>query len=408
MLAFLVVLSLFFAWALAADRLARWSITAPFAFALAGIVLTRGHDPAVPLDLQAHTTYRGVELVLAVLLFVDATEARHYEELKQRSVGERRLLFLALPVSVVLATLAGAAVFPGTNWWLLGVTALVVMPVDLAPISMLLRDRRVPLRVRAALNIEGGFSDGLISPVFVFCVANLVSAHSSSFGDLVVTALKEAGLAVVVGIVLGYLASQLVRRALGAGWASAETLRLASLALPFMAYASSVLLGGNGFVAAFVTGLCYAATAHAVGGNNLELVHDAAQVMAFAVWFAFGKIAADEFTSGIGWSVVLYGLLALTVLRFVPVYFAVAGMGFDRPERCALGWLGSRGVTSIVFAILAVTQLPPEEGRFVANAMCATVLFSVVLHGVSVVPVARWFERRATGSTGRVRGGRRP
>ncbi|OEJ32229.1 cation:proton antiporter [Streptomyces subrutilus] len=399
MLALLVVLSLLFAWALAADRLARWSITAPLAFAVAGIVLTRGYDPAVPLDLEAHSTYRGVELVLAVLLFVDATEAEQYEELEQRSVGEGRLLFLALPVSVVLATLAGAAVFPGTNWWLLGVTALVVMPMDLAPISMFLRDRRVPLRVRAALNIEGGFSDGLISPLFVFCIANLVRAHSSSFADLVVRAVKEAGLAVVVGIVLGYLASQLVRRALGAGWASAGTLRLASLVLPFMAYATSVLVGGNGFVAAFVTGLCYSAAAHAVGGNNLELVHDMAQLMAFAVWFTFGKLTADEFASGIGWGVVLYGLLALTVLRFVPVYFAVAGKGFDRPERCALGWLGSRGVTSIVFAVLAVTQLPPAEGRFVVNAMCATVLLSVVLHGVSVVPVARWFERRATAGT---------
>ncbi|MFE3555409.1 cation:proton antiporter [Streptomyces sp. NPDC059193] len=399
MLAFLVVLSLLFAWALAADRLARWSITAPLAFAIAGIVLTRGYDPAVPLDLEAHSAHRGVELVLAVLLFVDATEARHYEVLKERSVGERRLLFVALPLSVILATLAGALVFPGTNWWLLGVTALVVMPMDLAPISMFLRDRRVPLRVRAALNIEGGFNDGLISPVFVFCVANLVSAHSSSFADLVVHALKEAGLAVLVGIALGYLASQLVRRALGSGWASAETLRLASLALPFMAYAASVLVGGNGFVAAFVTGLCYAATAHEVGGNNLELVHDVAQVMAFAVWFTFGKLTADEFAGGVGWDVVLYGLLALTVLRFVPVYFSVAGMGFDRPERCALGWLGSRGVTSIVFGILAVTQLSPEDGRFVVNAMSVTVLLSVVLHGVSVVPVARWFERRTTGTT---------
>lgn len=407
MLGFLVVLSLLFAWALAADRMARWSITAPLAFAFAGLLLTRGSDPAVPLELDTHSAHRGVELVLAVLLFVDATEAKHYGKLG-RSVGEGRLLLLALPVSVGVAVLGGALVFPGTNWWLLAVTALAVMPMDLAPISMFLRDRRVPLRVRAALNIEGGFNDGLISPVFVFCVANLVTAHAKSFADLVVDAVKEAGLAVLVGVVLGYVASHLVRRALAGGWAGGEALRLATLVLPFIAYTVSVLVGGNGFVAAFVTGLCYAAAAHEVGGNNLELVHDVAQVMAFAVWFTFGGLAAQELGDGVELAVVLYGLLALTVFRFVPVYLSLAGVGFSRPERCAVGWLGSRGVTSIVFAVLAVTRLPVDDARFVVNAMCAAVLLSVVLHGASVVPVARWFERRSPVGAGEVRGGRRP
>ncbi|MFG3348840.1 hypothetical protein ACGF1Z_27740 [Streptomyces sp. NPDC048018] len=85
---------------------------------------------------------RGVELVLAVMLFTDATETRDYARLRG-PVGGGRLLGIALPASLVLAGLFGALCFPGTNGWLLAVMALVVMPIDLAPVLSLLRDEHV-------------------------------------------------------------------------------------------------------------------------------------------------------------------------------------------------------------------------------------------------------------------------
>ncbi|MFE0178502.1 cation:proton antiporter [Streptomyces sp. NPDC059002] len=114
------------------------------------------------------------------------------------------------------------------------------------------------------------------------------------------------------------------------------------MALPFMTYAMSLLVGGNGFVAAFVAGWCYATTTHAVGHRNLELAHDAGEVMALAVWFLFGKLTADEFTAdGLSWPVVGYALLALTVARIVPVYTSLTGLDFSRAERGAVGWRGA-------------------------------------------------------------------
>ncbi|MGW4050424.1 cation:proton antiporter domain-containing protein [Streptomyces sp. NPDC004779] len=392
MIALLVLLSLLFLWTVVSDRLARWSITAPITFALAGILLSGQDHPVVPLDMDTHTFQRAIELVLAVMLFTDATEARDYARLRG-PVGEGRLLGIALPASVVLATLAGALVFPGTSWWLLAVAALVVMPMDLAPVLMILRDERVPLRVRAALNIEGGFNDGLISPLFVFCVANLVSAEGDTFGDLLLNALKGAVYATVVGSVLGYLASVAVRRALESGWAKPASLRMAGLALPFLTYAASVLVEGNGFVAAFVAGLWYATTVSAVGGDSLDLVQDASHLLALAAWYAFGALAAEAFSDGIALQVLAYALLVLTVARFVPVVASLTGTPFTRAERAAIGWLGPRGVTSIVFAVLAYVQLPEKQADFVVNVTAATVLLSVVLHGVTAEPVARWFAR---------------
>ncbi|MFI8961955.1 cation:proton antiporter [Streptomyces sp. NPDC053493] len=392
MIALFALPSLLFLWVLVSDRLERWSITAPITFAGAGILISGGGHPAVPLDMDTHNFHRAVELVLAVMLFTDATEARDYAGLRG-PVGGGRLLGLALPGSLVLATLAGALVFPGTSWWLLAVAALVVMPTDLAPVLMLLRDTRVPLRVRAALNFEGGFNDGLISPLFVFCVANLVSAEGDSIGDLLLNALKGSVYAAAVGSVLGYLAARLAARSLASGWARPASLRFAALALPFLTYAASVLLGGNGFVAAFVAGLWYAHGAHVTGGDSLHLVHDVGQLLALAVWYAFGALTTQVFAGGLTAQLLAYAVLVLVVARFVPVLASLAGSGFSRAERVAIGWFGPRGVTSIVFAVLAYLQLRADDAAFVVNVTAATVLLSVIVHGVTGEPVGRWFAR---------------
>ncbi|MFG3044894.1 hypothetical protein ACGFZR_08215 [Streptomyces sp. NPDC048241] len=73
MIVLLVVMALVFPWALVSDRLARWSITAPIAFVLAGAVLAGGDHPVLRLDFETDAFRRSVELVLAVMLFADAT-----------------------------------------------------------------------------------------------------------------------------------------------------------------------------------------------------------------------------------------------------------------------------------------------------------------------------------------------
>ncbi|MFJ7207095.1 cation:proton antiporter [Streptomyces sp. NPDC098789] len=407
MAAFLIVACLLFAWSVTAERLARWSVTAPLAFALAGAFLNSGEAPWVQENLSQHGFQRGVEVVLALLLFLDACESTEYHRLKT-TAGEWRLLGIALPLTIGTATLMGAALFPDTGWWLLLVTALVVMPIDLAPISTLLADERVPLRVRAALNVEGGLNDGLISPLFVFAVAHVTAAGNSGVGALVWRVVRESVTAVLVGALLGAGAAWLVRRALAAQWATPESLRLATLAVPFLVYTAAVLAHGNGFVAAFVSGVCYAPAARALGHANLSLVHHVGQVLAFAVWFVLGGLTIDQFADGIGLAELGYALLALTVVRFLPVMLSLTATVLTVPERAAVGWFGSRGVTSIVFATLAAGQLPPEEADFVVTLMCATVLLSVLLHGLSVRPIALAFARGAAGSRAVSRGTKGP
>ena len=99
MLALVVIMAILLAWALVAGRLARWSITAPLTMVVAGVALTAGSNPVFRFDLETASSERVVEVVLAILLFVDATEtpggiAGREPKLTARLIG------IALPLTL--------------------------------------------------------------------------------------------------------------------------------------------------------------------------------------------------------------------------------------------------------------------------------------------------------------------
>ena len=137
---------------------------------VAGTILTAGAHPVFRIDLDTGVAERAVEIVLAVLLFVDATEVRG-GVFGGRPSLTARLLLIGLPLSLAAAWLVGYARVPYSDLWLLAALATVVVPTDLAPAAALIRDRRVPERLRHLLNIESGLNDGAVAPLFLLCVA---------------------------------------------------------------------------------------------------------------------------------------------------------------------------------------------------------------------------------------------
>ena len=112
------------------------------------------------------------------------------------------------------------------------------------------------------------------------------------------------------------------------------------------------------------------------------------------VWFIFGSVINQVVASGIGWRVVGYAILAVTVVRIVPVMVSLLGSTITRREALFIGWLGPRGLATIVFGLLAVIELTGADADLVADVMVATVLVSIVVHGLSYGPLAARYGRQ--------------
>jgi len=178
---------------------------------------------------------------------------------------------------------------------------------------------------------------------------------------------------------------------------TAQSKRLVLVAAPILAYGLSLAVDGNGFVAAFVCGFAFNLLRRSEAiHSELELLDDIGFLLSAGMWFVFGATAVLALTFGVSWGTVVFCLLALTVVRLLPVLGAMLGSGFSWPERLLLGWLGPRGTTSIVFGLLAFNVLTGDDERAVLMTMVIAVLGSVVLHGVGAPAAARTYARSQT------------
>jgi NhaP-type Na+/H+ or K+/H+ antiporter len=393
MLALVVIMLLLLGWALIAGRLARYSVTAPLALLVAGVALTAGPAPVFILDVPLDAAEHIVEVILAILLFTDATEVPGGVLGRQPRLT-LRLLLIALPLSLVLAWLVGVILFDAVSLWLLAVLATVVMPLDTAPAVAFVRDRRIPERLRQVLNAEGGLNDGIVAPVFLFSLAAATAAGDDALTDAAVDAIPSLAMAILVGALVGTAAARLLHRSLRAGWTQPSALRLGVLALPLLAYAGAVVVGGNGFVAAFVAGVFFEPEARQLPRDALHLVEDVGTLLSLALWFVFGAIVNDTVAAGsITWQIVVYAALALTAVRMVPVAVSLLGTDITARDRLFLGWVGPRGMASLVFGLLAFIDLREPDGNFVLTVTVVTVVASIVVHGLSTGLVAARYGR---------------
>lgn len=380
-------------WALVARRLARFSITSATFIVIVGIVLTAGSHPPIRIELDTKIVERLVEVTLAILLFVDATEV------PQRMLGRERgvlvrLLAIALPISLVLAWGAGFALFSERDAWLLAVLAIIVVPVDLAPAVAVVRDKRVPARLRDIMNVEAGLNDGIAAPLFLFCVAGATAKHAPAL-EALEAAVPAILVAIGVGVGTGLIGALSLGWALRRDWTEPSALRLGVFALPLTAYTLAFGLGGNGFVAAFVAGVIFAIRDHDLPAPSLQLTEDIGTLLALCVWFVFGRAVNQVFGAGVSFSVVIYAVVALTVVRIVPVLLALHGTTITRLEAVFIGWMGPRGLASLVFGLLAVIELHGSPSSLAARVMVITVLLSVIVHGLTAGPIGAAFGKRS-------------
>jgi NhaP-type Na+/H+ or K+/H+ antiporter len=75
----------------------------------------------------------------------------------------------------------------------------------------------------------------------------------------------------------------------------------------------------------------------------------------------------------------------------VPVAISLVGAGLDRATVAFVAWFGPRGLASVVFALLAVEELgeAKPQVRPIVNAIAATIMLSIVAHGVTARPLAQ-------------------
>jgi sodium/hydrogen antiporter len=382
-----VVSACVLAWSLVSARLERWDVSAPIAFVVLGVVVTHGPTAVVHLQLGSTAIRSLAELTLALVLFADASRV-NVRKLRTAAALPTRLLAVGLPLTIAAGAVAAELLFGSSGVWVAAAIGAIVAPTDAALGASVMQDQRVPPGVRRLINVESGLNDGIVTPfvnLFIAAAAATEAVHgATSVASAVVELVGGAALGLGVGVAGAVLLAVSRRHQ----WSSPAFRPLAILALGLFAYSAALVAGTNGFVAAFVGGMAFGTADHHNDESALGFTEEVGLLLSVLVWFGFGAVMVVPGLEDAGWRDAVFAVLALTVLRMGPVALVLAGTGLDRATIAFVGWFGPRGLASVVFGLVAVDSLAPEESHVVLAVVTVTVALSVLLHGVSASPLA--------------------
>ena len=395
MIGLAVLAVVFIGYSVVAARLERWSITAPMVFVTTGALI--GPEGLGVLDIAVNVEAVKViaEVTLALILFADASTLK-WREVRLDVTLPARLLVIGFPLTVLAGVMAGVWLIPAAGWAAAALAASMLAPTDAALGLGVFTDRSVPARIRRALNVESGLNDGLATPLVTLFLAAVVAQEGVGPEGWLAEAAQALGLAVLVAALVGVGVGRVLAGARRRGWTNEISDRLAVLATALLSYAGAVAMGGNGFVAAFVAGILFAAASGGRLREATEFTEDLGLIASFLVWALFGALlVAPLLTHEFHPSAIVYALVSLTLVRMVPVAIALAGTGLRPVSIAFMGWFGPRGLASVVFTLLAFESLEAgglAPGRLIEVATW-TILLSIIAHGLTARPLAAAYGR---------------
>ncbi len=384
------------AFGLVSARLSGTILTAPILFVAAGLLLGPLGLHVVEIDFSGGAIETVAEFTLVLVLFTDAARIDVRTLWRYHNLPTRMLL-VGLPLTILAGIAAAMAVFPGLPIFEAALLAAILAPTDAALGQAVVSDRVIPVRIRQTLNAESGLNDGIALPV-VLLFASLALATegpAQNAGDWVQFGLLQITLGPLAGLVTGYIGGRLIDRASAVGWMTPAFQGLSALGVALAAYAVAELMGGNGFIAAFVAGITLGNVHRGVCEYLFDFAESEGQLLTVVTFFLFGAVIFPQIADQITIPVVLYALLSLTVVRMVPVVISLLGTGLSLPTWLFLGWFGPRGLASILFALLVFDGNEVMLASPILATVSVTVLLSVLLHGITAAPAARWYGRKA-------------
>jgi NhaP-type Na+/H+ or K+/H+ antiporter len=387
-----LILGAVFVWALFSSR-AR-SISAPIYFVVVGLLLAEGVD-LLQMAPDPHLTKVMAEVTLVWVLFADASRVR-VSTLRRDAGRYARLRGIGLPLTIVLGAVAGMGLL-GLSPWYAVLLGAALAPTDAALGATVMTDERVPYRIRQTLNVESGLNDGIATPVVTTALAVILLQAGSSTDFGLATALLGLPVGVVIGLAIGIAGGTSLRIAHRRGWSSEAIAGPAVLALALLAFVIATLLLANGYVAAFVAGIAFGASAGRGGTSEVYYVEQTCGLASMLCWMFFGALAVPTLAADWSWRILLYAVVSLTVVRMVPVALALLGTRLDWRSVIFVGWFGPRGLASVVFALIATEDLHQVSGAIdvVVATIGLSVLLSVLLHGLTARPLVTWLAAAA-------------
>ncbi len=365
----------------------KWLITGPMVFVVVGVLVGPLALDLFVLQIDADTLKLLAEITLMLILFVDASLI-DIDVLRKTRIPAR-LLGIGLPLTMVLGFVLAAILFDSLSLWGAALVALILSPTDAALGQAVVKSSLIPDRIRQSISTESGLNDGIALPPILVCFAALGADATGHEGAWLGFIFMQLTLGPLIGALVGWVGGRLVEWTAERGWMEHTFQRLTALSLALLAYALAESVEGNGFIAAFSAGLALGVKNPEIRERIQESGESEGLLLLLGIFLMFGLAVIPAAIGYWGWAELFYAVASLTVIRMVPVGIALIGAKLDLSTILFIGWFGPRGIASVLYLLLAVSAIGVAGHEHLLSIIVLTVTLSVILHGVSAVPLCK-------------------
>jgi NhaP-type Na+/H+ or K+/H+ antiporter len=368
-----------------------------------GLAIGPGFGWVKPSSILGDVMTPAIGMAVAIIVFEGGLNL-NLRELRGAGSGVTRLVFLALPLNWAFGAAAGHYV-GGFAWSvavLFGSILLVTGPTVVMP---LLRQAKLEPRASAFLKWEGIVNDPIGATLTLLILSLLVALRTrghdlGSMSGLAGRALFGAVVAAALGVALPFALRYAFRRDLAPEYLKTPILLAGALGV----YAAGeAIQPETGLVGATIFGVVLA-NIDVTGLQELRRFKESLTVFLVSGLFILLTANIDPTViCRVSWPIVMTTLTVLIVVRPAAIGLATIGARMTWRERLLVGWIGPRGVVAAAVAGLAGEQLAQagyRDGALVLPTVFCVIAATVVLHGLSLGPLARLLKLASTAPPG--------
>src|SRR3954454_23654997 len=350
----------------------------PALVAFLGLGMLLGSDGPGGIDFDDAELARQVGVVSLVAILYEGG----------LSTSWRRLRRVALPASLlstvgVFVTAAVTGAFAhmlfDLTWAESFLLGSVVASTDAAAVFATLRQTRLRRGLARTLEAESGGNDPVAIALTLGLIAWIERPGYDAI-DLTTLVVRQIGLGLVVGVVIGAAATWVFARIPDSIGAFAP---VASAATAALAFGAADVVHGSGFLSVYLVGLAVGSTPSRYRGQLVAFHQGVAYVAQVALFIVLGLLVFPSRLPEV--ALASLGLTAALILvaRPAAVWLSTAFLRFSQRERVLLGWAGLRGAVPIVLATFVLSsRLGTADTIF--NAVFFVVLVTTVLQGTTL------------------------
>ncbi len=357
-----------------------------------GVGMIMGSDGVGYHFDNAYTTQFVGIMALSVILFSGGADTRFSEV---RPVLREGIVLATLGV-VLTALLTGAFIWrvSGFFGFDLGfaeslLLASVMSSTDSASVFALLRSKGLSLRenLRATLELESGSNDPMAYILTVVLIQYIQGGVSLDSAFLMFFAQIVLGAA--LGVFFGYVVVWLANRA---AFDNASLYSVLIVACVLFIFSATDRLGGNGYLAVYVSGLLFGNSKVAHLRNTKRFFSAFAWLWQIIMFLTLGLLVNPSELLPVSVFALLIGVFLILLGRPLSVLLCMAPFRtYSARGKIYISWVGLRGAVPIIFATYPLVA-GVTEARLMFNVVFFITILSLAVQGMTVAKMAFWLK----------------